>query len=139
MYTFDIYVSIVWDSVTRVREQQVNVAYTTEIDDQHFNDQGYGGTFRSPVQPSPSRRQIQVASTSWLCGWNFTTDLYRILEHVITNFRDRGRHQRSFPMNLFVDRSAASISSVRDTIMQLYADLPYCFKEVPQVTCDPAR
>lgn len=141
MYTFEVYVSIVWNSVMRVREQQVNVAYTTEIDDELFSNRGYSGTFRSPVdlRPSPNSRQGQVASTSWLCGWNFTTDLYRILEHVIANFRDQGRHQGSFPMNLFVDRSAASISSVRDTITQLYADLPYCFKEVTQVTCDPAR
>ena len=141
MYTFEIYVSIVWNSVTRVREQQVNVAYTTEIDDEFFSDRGYSGTLRSLVdlRLSPDSRQGQVASTSWLCGWNFTTDLYRVLEHVIANFRDRKRHQGSFPMELFVDRSAASVSSVRDAVMQLYANLPYCFKEVSQVTCNPAR
>lgn len=141
MYTFEIYVSIVWNSVTRVREQQVNVAYTTEIDDESFSDRGYSGSSRSPVdlRSSPNSRQGQVASTSWLCGWNFTTDLYRVLEHVIGNFRDRKRHKGSFPMELFVDRSAASISSVRDTVMELYARLPYCFKETSQMTCNPAR
>lgn len=141
MYTFEIYVSIVWNGVTRVREQRVNVAYTTEIDDEHFSDRGYSGPMQTLVglRQSPNSRQGQVSSTSWLCGWNFTTDLYRVLEHVITNFGDRKRHQGSFPMELFVDRSAASIPSVRDAVMQLYTNLPYCFKVVPQVTCDPAR
>lgn len=139
MYTLEIYVSIVWNSMTRVREQQVNVAYTTEIDDELFSNHGYNSTTHPSIGLSPRSRQGQVSTTSWLCGWNFTTDLYRILEHVIANFRDRKTHRGSFPMNLFVDRSAPSISSIRDNIMQLYADLPYCFKEVPQVTCDPAR
>ena len=141
MYTFEIYVSIVWNGVTRVREQQVNVAYTTELDDELFSDRGYNTITRSPVdiRPSPGSRQGEVASTSWLCGWNFTTDLYRVLEHVITNFRDRKTHRGSFPIDMFVDRSAASVSSVRDSVMQLYVNLPPCFKEVSQVTCDPAR
>ncbi|KPI36045.1 uncharacterized protein AB675_1602 [Cyphellophora attinorum] len=139
MYTFEVYVSVVWDSVTRVREQQVKVSYTTELDDERFSDRGYA-TVESPadLRQSPNSRQGHVSSKSWLCGWNFTTDLYRILEHVMANFRDRQRHQGSFPTNLFVDRSDASISSIRDSIMQLYHDLPHCFKEAPQITCDPA-
>jgi hypothetical protein len=141
MYTFEVYVSIVWDGVMRVREQQVNVAYTTEMDDELFSDRGYNGTLRSPsnLRTSPGGGQGQIANTSWLCGWNFTTDLYRVLEHVIANFRDRKRHQGSFPMHLFVEKSEASISSVRNAVMQRYADLPDCFKEAFQVTCDPAR
>ncbi|ETN42793.1 uncharacterized protein HMPREF1541_01951 [Cyphellophora europaea CBS 101466] len=140
MYTFEIYVSIVWNSVTRVREQQVNVAYTTEIDDELFSDRGYSSTLRPLVdlRQSPTSRPGQVASTSWLCGWNFTTDLYRVLEHVIASFGNRKRHQGSFPMELFVNRSATSISSVRDVVMQQYTNLPYCFKVVSQLTCDPA-
>lgn len=141
MYTLEIYASIIWNGVTRVREQQVNVAYTTELDDELFSDRGYNQKVQSPVdiRPSLGSRQGEVGSTSWLCGWNFTTDLYRVLEHVITNFRDRKRHQGSFPMDMFVDRSAVSVSSVRDSVMRLYVNLPQCFKEVSQVTCDPAR
>ena len=141
MYTLEIYASIIWNGVTRVREQQVNVAYTTELDDELFDDRGYNQRVQSPAEvgPSPSNRQGDVRSTSWLCGWNFTTDLYRVLEHVITNFRDRKRHKGSFPMDMFVDRSAGSVSSVRDSILRLYGNLPQCFKEVSEVTCDPTR
>lgn len=140
MYTLEIYASIIWNGMTRVREQQVNVAYTTELDDELFSDRGYNQKVQSPgdMRPSPGSTRGEVGSTSWLCGWNFTTDLYRVLEHVITNFRDRKRHQGSFPMDMFVDRSAVSVSSVRDSVMRLYANLPQCFKEVSQVTCDPA-
>jgi hypothetical protein len=141
MYTFEIYVSIIWNGVTRVREQQVHVAYTTELDDELFSDRGYNGVVQSPVdiRPTPGSRQGEVASTSWLCGWNFTTDLYRVLEHIITNFRDRKNHRGSFPVDIFVDRSAVSVSAVRDSVMQLYVNLPSCFKEVSPVKCDPAR
>ena len=141
MYTLDIYASIIWNGVTRVREQQVNVAYTTELDDELFNDRGYNHGVQSPVSigSSPSVRQGEVGSTSWLCGWNFTTDLYRVLEHVITNFRDRKRHKGAFPTDMFIDRSADSVSSVRDSIMRLYGNLPQCFKEAKQIACDPTR
>lgn len=139
MYTFEIYVSIVWNSVMRVREQQVNVSYTTEVDEELFSNGGYGSKAQSPLWLSPRSRQGQVHSTSWLCGWNFTTDLYRILEHVNANFRGRGKQHGTFPVRMFVDESQSSIKSVQDAIMKLYADLPYCFKEVPPVICDPAR
>lgn len=141
MYTLEVYASIVWNGVTRVREQQVNVAYPTELDDEFFSDRGYSQQTQSPVStgPTPGSRQGEVGSTSWLCGWNFTTDLYRMLEHVISNFRDRRRHKGSFPTNIFTDSSSSPAASVRDSVMQLYFNLPQCFKEVPQVTCDPTR
>ena len=141
MYTLEVYSSIIWNGVTRCREQQVNVAYTTELDDELFNDQGYNQQVLSPVDvgPSPSGRWGEVRSSSWICGWNFTTDLYRVLEHVITNFRDRKRHKRTFLNDMFGERNAVSASSIRDSIMTLYGNLPRCFKEFPEVTCDPTR
>lgn len=141
MYTLEIYASIIWNGMIRVREQQASVAYPTELDDELFNDRGYTQKIQSPVNVHHSHgsREGDVRSTSWLCGWNFTTDLYRVLEHVITNFRDRKRHERSFPTNMFADSSVTSVSTVRDSVMQLYVNLPQCFKEVSQVTCDPAR
>jgi hypothetical protein len=141
MYTLEIYSSIIWNGMTRCREQQVNVAYTTELDDELFNDRGYNQQAVSPVDigPSPGGRWGDVRSSSWLCGWNFTTDLYRVLEHVIMNFRDRRRHKKTFLNDMFGDRTGASASSVRDSIMKLYGNLPQCFKEFPEVTCNPAR
>jgi hypothetical protein len=141
MYTLEVYSSIIWNGVTRCREQQINVAYTTEMDDDLFNDMGYNQPAPSPVDigPSPGGRLGDVRSSSWLCGWNFTTDLYRVLEHVITNFRDRRRHKRTPFSDMFGDKTALSATSVRDTIMALYGNLPGCFKEFPEVTCNPSR
>ena len=141
MYTLEIYTSIIWNGVTRVREQQVSVAYTTEIDDEYFSDRGYSQRAPSPVDTStsPSARWGEVRSSSWLCGWNFTTDLYRVMEHVITNFRDRKRHRRTFLNAMFGDQNTTSEASVREGIMRLYTNLPRCFKECPEVTCDPTR
>lgn len=139
MYTFEIYVAIVWNGMMRVREQQVNVSYPTELDDELFNDQGYHQPVQSPtdIRRSHGSRQGVIRSNSWLCGWNFTTDLYRVLEHVITNFRDRKRHRRTFPTSLFADDCTASVTAVRDSVHQLYVNLPQCFKEVREVTYHP--
>lgn len=141
MYTFEVYVSIVWNGMLRVREQQVSVSYPTELDDDLFNDRGYNQKVQSPVDTrySHGSRQGQIRNNSWLCGWNFTTDLYRVLEHVITNFRDRKKHRGTFPTNLFIDSSVNPISTVRDTVLQLYVNLPQCFKNVTEVTCEPER
>ncbi|KAK5071341.1 hypothetical protein LTR64_007845 [Lithohypha guttulata] len=139
MYTFEVYVSIVWNGMLRVREQQINVSYPTELDDDLFSDRGYGRQVQSPAYArfSPGNREGEVSANSWLCGWNFTTDLYRLLEHIITNFRDRQKHQGTFPTNLFIDGCVTTIPTVRDAVMQLYFNLPQCFKDVPEVTCEP--
>lgn len=137
MYTLEIYTSIVWNGVTRVREQQIHVAYTAELDDESFSDRGYNS--QTDIGLSPSSRWGEVGTSSWLCGWNFTTDLYRIMEHVVTNFRGRHRHSRTFLGEMFGNQDMPSESSVREGVMRLYSNLPLCFKECPQVTCDPAR
>ena len=141
MYTLEVYSSIIWNGVTRLREKQIDVAYTTEIDDDLFNDMGYNQPVPSPVDigPSPGGRLGDVRSSSWLCGWNFTTDLYRILEHVLANFRDRRRHTGALFSDMFYNKTILSANSVQDTIMALYGNLPECFKEFPGVTCNLSR
>ncbi|KAK5049426.1 hypothetical protein LTR84_004355 [Exophiala bonariae] len=140
MYTLEVYSSIIWNGVTRCRAQQIKVAYTTEMDDDLFNDLGYNQPALSPVDigPSPGGRWDDVKTGSWLCGWNFTTDLYRILEFVITNFRDQKRHKRTSLSDMFDNKTALSASSVQDSIMAAYRNLPRCFKEFPEVTCNPS-
>lgn len=141
MYTLEVYSSIIWNGVTRCREQQANVAYTTELDDEHFSDMGYRQQPASPVDTGPSLGDISgyVRSSSWLCGWNFTTDLYRSLEHVVTNSSDRRRNKRAIFNIMLSDRTAISTTSIRESIMARYSSLPRCFKEFPEVTCDPSR
>lgn len=143
IYNLDIYTSIVWCGMIRCREQQCNVSYTTEIDDELFDDDGYRFEAESDspviIGPSPSHSAGSVRSSSWLCGWNFTTDLYRIMEHVITDFRDKRRHKRSFLNDIFGENSATPASSICDSIMAMYNNLPHCFKETHAITCDPSR
>jgi len=141
MYTLDIFTSIVWNGVIRCREQQSNVSYPTELDDELISDQGYNQEVTSPVDigPSPGDRPGVVKGSSWLCGWNFTTDLYRLLEHVIIHFRDRKRHRRTFINRVFGDATIVSASSVKDDIMAMYANLPQCFKEIKDITYDTSR
>jgi hypothetical protein len=141
MYTLEIYTSIVWNGVTRVREQQINVAYTAELDDECFSDRGYNPRNASTTEigQTPGSRWGDVGTSSWICGWNFTTDLYRIMEHVVTNFRGRHRHRHTFLSELFVKQNMPPESAIRERVMQLYSNLPSCFKECPQITCDPAR
>ena len=140
MYTLDIYSSIVWNGVIRSREQQSNVSYTTELDDESFDDSGYRHQVQSQspmsIGPSPPSTGDRVKTSSWICGWNFTTDLYRALEHVITMFRDRPLYKRSFLQDICGDPSTVSAASVRDSIMSMYANLPQCFKETEAIICD---
>lgn len=142
MYCLDIYSSIMWNGVIRCREQQSNVSYTTEIDDELFDDSGYRfgekpiDTPPVVIGPSPTHPALNVRTSSWLCGWNFTTDLYRVMEHVITHFRDKRRHKRSFLNDIFGEAPAVPASNVRDSIMAMYNNLPQCFKETQPVTCD---
>lgn len=100
MYCLDIYSSIVWNGVIRCREQQSNVAYTTELDDDFFDDHEH-----NLLGPSPSHSMTEGQTPSWLCGWNFITDLYRVTEHVIVNFRDKQQQHRSFLNDMFGDHS----------------------------------
>ena len=90
------------------------------------------------IGPSPSRITESINSDSWLCGWNFTTDLYRILEHAMDNFRTRRArlHKNSFLSEIFGDRNMVSQSSVCDSVTAMYHRLPQRFKETPPITFD---
>ncbi len=138
LYTLDIYSSVIWGGIIRCREQQSAVAYPTEIDDEMFNDNGIfsAALLAGAGQgPSPGRHGLQVSSTSWLSGWNFITDLYRVLEHALAHFRDRRARSRarSWLYDMFKENPGVSQISVLETVMQMYRDLPQCFKETPPV------
>ncbi|KAK5074732.1 hypothetical protein LTR64_000937 [Lithohypha guttulata] len=147
VYCLDIYSSVSRNGVIRSREQQSNVAYTTELDDDYFDDTGYrtdapsSGLSSNNATSSHSHSLVaaDAGSSSWLCGWNFINDLYRVMEHVITNFRDKGRQKRSFVSDVFGEASAVPASNVRDSIMNMYNNLPQCFKETQPMTLDQTR
>ncbi|KAH1379162.1 hypothetical protein KXV95_007697 [Aspergillus fumigatus] len=135
IYTLDVYSSIVWGGVIRYREAQSNVQYPSGEDDdfipsmlsvqRDLND-GYGGK----GQPS-----------QWIRGWNFTTDLYRTLEHAVDCQRWRSSSNtdgRTGVWSLFRPAPMAA-ASVMDHVLSMYSSLPAQFRETPPVTGDPAQ
>ncbi|KAH7303206.1 fungal-specific transcription factor domain-containing protein [Stachybotrys elegans] len=137
IYTLDVYTAVVWGGVVRSREQLSNVAYPTEVDDELIDDTSISTSspaLSSGISPSQDL-QPRVHSDCWLSGWNFITDLYRVLEHALVRFRrhrKRGR-QRSLH-DIFGDQSSVTETSVREGVMEMYLKLPRCFKETPPMT-----
>jgi hypothetical protein len=94
------------------------------------------------ISPTSLRhRTAWVTSDCWLSGWNFITDLYRVLEHALTRFRgdSGGARGDSFLHGIFADESSTTEASVSNSILQMYFDLPECFKQTPVMTFDVKR
>lgn len=77
---------------------------------------------------------------SWMHGWNFTTDLYRILEHVVDGTRRRfsSANGTQEVWSLF---SPASMSepAVMERVLSMYSSLPPQFRETPPTTGDMSK
>lgn len=86
---------------------------------------------------NPGSSYPATGTISWLRGWNFTTSLYRILEHAVDQFHRRRPqdHQTSRVQAIFA-QSALSQSSVLNEVMLMYGSLPQRFKETRPVTKD---
>jgi hypothetical protein len=118
--------------------------YPTEADDETFSDKGFESlTMTSPVdlQGTPNSLISVAGPVVWLRGWNFTTDLYRILEHAMDHFRrKRPRHRRrpSLIENIFGD-TPTSQAAVLQNVMTMYGNLPQQFKETSPVSLDLSK
>ncbi|PVH84161.1 hypothetical protein DL98DRAFT_512566 [Cadophora sp. DSE1049] len=128
IYTLEVYYSIVWGGVIRCRESQSRVAFPSEVDDEFL--------FEESVVSRPGETSVRIVSDSvrnpscWLHGWNFTTEMYRILEHAMDDFHRR-REQTVGPFSpsdLF-PRDTPSQSFVLERVMLMHAELPVRFKE----------
>jgi hypothetical protein len=144
MYSFDIYTAVVWNGVIRVREAYCNVLYPSEMDDDMFDDTTFAtrSLASAPViAPSPARSADPVQATSWLSGWNFTTDLYRVLEHAVDNFLTRRARlqKRTFLSHIFDETGNVQTpqGSVLQNVMKMYAKLPQRFKEIQPISFNP--
>lgn len=141
----DIFTSAVCGGIVRSREEQCSVLYPAEIEDEFIGDDN--DTLQpghSPAGMTPSSRDrpsLKVQSDCWLSGWNFITDVYRVLEHALTKFRKfRPRERnRCFLHDIFEDNSTITEASVRDSVVQMYINLPPCFKEIPEMTYNIKR
>lgn len=126
MYTLEVFSSIVWGNMVRCRESQCIVSYPSEVDDEYFSDEGYHppNCLSSSFPP-----QITINPASWLHGWNFTIELYRILEHALDEFhRCHPKSSRpSSPSNLF-RKECPGQNVVLDRVMGMHGALPQRFK-----------
>ena len=137
----EVFSSIVWGGVVRCRESQFNVGYPREVDDDLFCNDSYQLSI-TPITSPINRGSLSMSTlggaVSWLHGWNFTTDLYRILEHAVDHFHyRRPRVQEASLVRDIFGRSAPSQASILDDVMQRYAALPKRLKETPPVLSDP--
>ncbi|KAH6673631.1 hypothetical protein B0J14DRAFT_52419 [Halenospora varia] len=135
MYTLEVYSSIVWSSIIRCREAQSQVQYPSEVDDELFSDNGY----THPNSYNAYQGQAITDSKCWLHGWNFTTELYRILEHAIDDMHRRRRSSAglSTPADLFV-REIPHQNSLLNKVMSMHSDLPATFKEPKSIESSEA-
>jgi hypothetical protein len=128
MYTLEVFSSIVWGGMIRCRESQSKVRYPSEVDDEFFSNGGFENPqLETNIDSDPS---LYRDPSSWLHGWNFTTEMYRILEHAMNDFHRR-RHQTIGPFSpsdLF-SRDAPPQSVVLEKVMAMHAGLPSEFKE----------
>ena len=95
-----------------------------------------------PVSQEAALRQGQAPvvsrqPVSWMHGWNFTTDLYRILEHVVDGTR-RKLSSANGTQEVWSLFSPASMSepTVMERVLSMYAALPPQFRETPPTTGD---
>ncbi|KAI9373383.1 hypothetical protein BJX61DRAFT_382058 [Aspergillus egyptiacus] len=129
LYTLDVYSSIVWGRVVRHREAQSNVRYPGQVKDDFIslNDQG-----DSPSNVTPGGRN----SVDWICGWNFTTDLYRILEHAVDTQRRFAQLENGLTDVWALFRPAQTAGSwLMDHVLSMYEALPRQFRETRPVKC----
>ncbi|KAH7630666.1 hypothetical protein B0T09DRAFT_123410 [Sordaria sp. MPI-SDFR-AT-0083] len=117
-YTLDVYSSIVWDDCIHFQESHAKVEYPT-------------GRNCNETESAP------LDSTHWVVGWDYFTDLYRILEHNLSRLRTRS--SRFYLMaGESVSTPALNMSS-QDRVNELYMALPRIFKQLRPCTGDPAK
>ncbi|OOQ82252.1 C6 transcription factor [Penicillium brasilianum] len=143
IYTLDIYASIVWGGIIRYREAHSLVRYPSEVDDEFITPYGYGLPSVSPESSTLSHGDSPIVSrqpVSWMHGWNFTTDLYRMLEHVVDGTRRRfsSANGTTEVWPLF-GPVFMSEPTVMERVLSMYNALPPQFRETPPITGDMSK
>lgn len=124
-YTLDVYGAAIWDCFLRSQEIHANVRYPGDIDDESVSEE---------MTPQNDNH------VSWLHGWNFATDLYRVLEHTLNKARSKVfRHEDRRSVDSLVFQDNSSDTNVMQTMLNMYYDLPSVFKETPAMTGDLRR
>lgn len=144
MYMFEVYAAAVWGSVVNAREAQTNVHYPAEVDDDFLttmsNDTSgtrvrTSSTTEAPVSYTLNNWENGHSTASWLQGWNFAIDLYRVLEHALDAFRKRSPDSDHTKLVADVWRMKLPLQSeVLDNIMHKYENLPVRFRQTLPVS-----
>jgi hypothetical protein len=113
------------------------------VDDEFITPYGYGLPPISPESSTLSHDDTPIVSrqpVSWMHGWNFTTDLYRILEHVVDGTRRRfsSANGTTEVWSLF-SPVFMSEPTVMERVLSMYAALPPQFRETPPITGDMSK
>lgn len=72
-----------------------------------------------------------------MVGWNFTTDLYRVLEHAVSRFRTQA--SRFNILEVATPSSPTFSSGLNSRINALFSELPDIFKTAKEMSGIPAR
>lgn len=80
MYRLEVHMAMIMGHAVRCPELQSLVAYPERPDHDCQSSGRRGARHDDGANESDS-------DTEWLTGWNFVTDIYRSLEHLLTKFR----------------------------------------------------
>lgn len=123
IYTLEIYSTLTWGGTIRLRENQSNVMYPAEVDDE--------------MLPSDLIDTRAYTDVTFMRGWNFTTDMYRMLEYLLDRLRSlKPVDPRQAPLGELFRPHRFSPRDVLDRLALMYAQLPEVFKTVKEMTGD---
>jgi len=130
MYTLEVFSSAVFGSIVSWKEAQSNVSYPMESEDEF--------TWELTTSIDERRQSLtQQSNVSWLRGWNFTTDMYRILEYAIDRSRPRQLSvSGDYSFESVLDDRSLQQSSLLTSIETKYASLPDCFKQPESINAE---
>ncbi|KAL4810618.1 hypothetical protein BDV18DRAFT_155231 [Aspergillus unguis] len=135
IYTLDVYSSIVWGGVIRHREALSNVRYPGDLRDDFIATR----RMVSPPKMESNGMARPGMADDWIVGWNFTTDMYRVLEHALDSQRQRARPDGPADVwSLFRPAQMAG-TWLMDHVLSMYSSLPPQFRETRPVTGDLAH
>lgn len=124
-YTLDVFTSLIWKGVVRTSEVVSNVCYPS-VDDLLHNAGMDGPMLAAGAEPS------------WLYGWNFVTDLYRILEHALQYLQPRSKRTPVIKFDINEDWQAKT-AHLLQRITEMYNELPALFKSTRPPTNDVSK
>ncbi|KAF6824131.1 C6 transcription factor [Colletotrichum musicola] len=120
MYRLEVHSALIGGHVIRCPELQCGVAYP-------MYTRGLAGvldpTGGAGGGPSPKTRTEVFFPGSWLTGWNYITDLYRMLEHVVVRMR-KPRVKAVHTDVVNIDRLLPPIDEILQGVLDRKSKLP---------------